>query len=254
MVSYLQPYLKTKAVVLQVEPVTNTSARVEWLSNTLGRFTTRILGAYRPKSFFLGQFDLFYTCQLVLQQGRGGYLSVRECCPLAARPALRSQWRSMAAASYFSSLFSSWLPYRAASSDAYGLLNRLLDTASRHPGSRSMVFWGELKLLEAAGWSPDLRADRKHRMFNVQTGRLESAAAGKGLPSDQISVSPDAAALLERFQSAESFDPLQTLKLKTTQEDTIENLLGRFLQHQLERALPARQLALDMIGRKLPRT
>lgn len=250
--SFLQPYLKTRAVVLQVEPVTNTSARVEWLSDSLGRFTTRIQGVFRPKSFFLSQFDLFYTCELVLQRGRGGYFSVRECYPLESRPALRTQWKSTAAASYFTFLISIWLPYQAASEEGYLLLNRLLDTACRHSGSRSMLFWGELKLLEAAGWSPNLRANSGPRRFNIHTGRMEPVAEGVPSHSDQVAVSPDTAALLDRFQSAQTLDQLQTLKLKTAQEETMQDILGRFLQHQLERPLNARQIALNILDRKFP--
>ena len=57
--------LKDTAIVLRVAPVSNTSRMVQWFTPAYGKITTLIKGAQRPKSAFLGQFDLFYSCELL---------------------------------------------------------------------------------------------------------------------------------------------------------------------------------------------
>jgi len=57
--------LKSPAIVLRFNPFANTSRVVVWLTRDHGKLATLVKGAQRPKSPFLGQFDLFYTCELL---------------------------------------------------------------------------------------------------------------------------------------------------------------------------------------------
>jgi phosphoesterase RecJ-like protein len=56
--------LKTLGIVLSIRPWSQTSHVVTWLTLN-GVITTLVKGALRPKSAFIGQYDLFYTCELV---------------------------------------------------------------------------------------------------------------------------------------------------------------------------------------------
>ena len=56
---------KTKAIVLRITPYSKTSQIVSWITPDHGRLTTLVKGACRPKSAFLGQYDLFYTCEVI---------------------------------------------------------------------------------------------------------------------------------------------------------------------------------------------
>ena len=57
--------IKTQGIVLTVHPWSRTSHIVTWLTPDHGPVTTLVKGAVRPKSAFLGQYDLFYTCDLL---------------------------------------------------------------------------------------------------------------------------------------------------------------------------------------------
>ena len=57
--------IKTQGIVLTVHPWSRTSHVVTWLTPDHGPVTTLVKGAVRPKSAFLGQYDLFYTCDIL---------------------------------------------------------------------------------------------------------------------------------------------------------------------------------------------
>ena len=57
--------LATPAIALRVSPFSRTSRMVTWLTPAYGRLVTSIKGACRPKSAFLGQFDLASRCELL---------------------------------------------------------------------------------------------------------------------------------------------------------------------------------------------
>ncbi|MCL2104026.1 MAG: recombination protein O N-terminal domain-containing protein, partial [Kiritimatiellaeota bacterium] len=82
--------IKTEAVALQIRPWSKTSHIVTWLTPGHGCVVTAVKGACRPKSAFLGQYDLFYTCELLFyRRERGGIHAIRECTPLRRRDPLR---------------------------------------------------------------------------------------------------------------------------------------------------------------------
>ncbi len=81
---------RARAIVLRVFPYSNTSRVVSWLTADHGRVATLIKGSQRPKSLFLGQYDLFYTCELLFyRHERDGLHIARECTPLTRRDRLR---------------------------------------------------------------------------------------------------------------------------------------------------------------------
>ena len=118
------PVVSDEALVLRWFPVTDTSRVVVWFTARHGRISTLIKGSQRPKSWLLGQYDLFYTCELLFYAKANEDLHmIRECAPLAPRSGLRQNWRACAAASFVADLlyrisppwlrlqkFTSWLP------------------------------------------------------------------------------------------------------------------------------------------------
>ena len=94
---------KTTALVLDIRPWSRTSHIVTWLTPERGPIATLVKGAVRPKSAFLGQYDLFYTCELVYYvRAKGELHAIREASPIAAREHLRGRFRATALASYAS--------------------------------------------------------------------------------------------------------------------------------------------------------
>ena len=93
--------VKCEAICLDVRPWSRTSHVVSWLTPH-GRIVTLVKGAVRPKSAFLGQYDLNYTCEIVwYRRAKGDLHALRECSPLVLRENLRGDWRALLAAEHF---------------------------------------------------------------------------------------------------------------------------------------------------------
>ena len=89
--------LKTTAIALRIAPYSNTSRIVVWLTEEGERLATIIKGALRPKSLFIGEYDLFNTSEVLYYQRReDGLRIVRECSLLQDRPRFRTDWRAYA--------------------------------------------------------------------------------------------------------------------------------------------------------------
>ena len=93
--------IKSEGVCLAIHPFSRTSHIVRWLTPE-GKVTTIVKGAERPKSFFLGQYDLNYTCEIVYYARAKGEVHVlRDAVPIDAREYLRDDYRRLIAAEYF---------------------------------------------------------------------------------------------------------------------------------------------------------
>ena len=150
-------FTTTEAIVLRVHPWGNTSHLVVWLTPRHGRVTTRVKGACRPKSFFLGQYDLFYTCELVFYtRETGGVHSIREVSPLNPREALRDNWRSACAANYYADLALHTAMPMQDSRAHYRLLENDLDALCGGIPHPSDILSHEARLVKLLGLAPVL--------------------------------------------------------------------------------------------------
>ena len=148
---------KTDAIVLRYWPSSNTSRVVAWLTRDFGRVHTMIKGAMRPKSLFLGQYDLFYTCELLFYNHENRDLVfAKECAPLQRRDRFRNDWRAMCCASYPLDTIFHICPQHTPHPELFALLTHVLDTANAMGGSPQLLFWFELRLLEQLGQAPSL--------------------------------------------------------------------------------------------------
>ncbi len=176
---------KTEGIVLRSRPFSRTSRMVTWLTPDFGRVTTVIKGACRPKSFFLGQTDLGYRCELLFyRREHAGAHIAREVFPLACREALRGNWRASVAASYVCWLLAQVTEPMLASAELYGLLDRVLDTISSSPREarlETILVDFEFLLLDLLGVSPNFNycqdctfgpQKRKSCRFLLSDGRL----------------------------------------------------------------------------------
>jgi len=127
---------QSEAIVLQIRPWSKTSHIVPWLTPDHGRLITSIKGACRPKSPFLGQYDLFYTCHLLFytREHEGVHIA-KECEPHHRRDAIREHWRAAALATYLVELTARALPLREPHADVYKLLSQTLDYLAEHSQS-----------------------------------------------------------------------------------------------------------------------
>lgn len=253
---------KTQAIVLRCYPYSNTSRIVSWLTPEDGRIATLVKGSQRPKSLFLGQYDLFYTCELIYYaRERAGIHIARECAPLKTRDRFRFDWKAAAAASYLSDLLFRVTPPDAPHHDLFDLLDSGLDQLASLGASVPFLFWFELKLLEALGLAPrlkhclncerELRSGARRATFSYARGGILCPACVEANPAGSLPIAPDILAILTGWQRARSSQAALSTQCTSWQLGEIEKLLGLFLSYHLDMALPSRGIALDVLKRKV---
>ena len=150
---------KARAVCLAIRPWSRTSHVVTWLTPR-GKVATNVKGAVRPKSAFLGQYDLNYTCEIVwYRRAKGDLHALRECSPLVLRENLRGDWRALLAAEHFRAVASDLAPAGPEAEGWFGALDRSLDglCAGESPLRALVAF--EAEALRMAGLCPEIEAE-----------------------------------------------------------------------------------------------
>lgn len=154
---------KSDAICLRIRPWSRTSHVVIWLTPS-GKLSTVVKGAVRPKSAFLGQYDLNYTCETVAYvRGKGDLHPLREATPLKRRDALRTDYRRLALADRFREITEELAPQGPDAADWFALLDRALDRLAEPPTPPpplvAELLDFELQALRLAGLSPELEAE-----------------------------------------------------------------------------------------------
>lgn len=174
--------IKTPAICLRIIPWSRTSHVVSWLTPQ-GRIASVVKGAVRPKSAFLGQYDLNYTCEIVYYaRARGELHALRECLPVQLREELRANYRTLVLSEYFRDTVAGLAPTGPEARDWYELLAASLDDLlSPHPALVPALLAFELKVLEYAGLAPDLEAESGAFMLRGERKIPVSAAVARCL-------------------------------------------------------------------------
>lgn len=226
--------IKTEAICLNVRPFSKTSHMVTWLTRSNGCLTTPVKGAQRPKSAFLGKYDIGYTCELIFYaNGRNGVHHIRECTPLNFREDLRSGWHRATAASYACDLTLRTAQGEQVNEPLYITLTLLLETlqhCTRHEAALALL-WYECTLLQLLGVAPDFTpctqcADTDFITFSIQEGR----------------------AICEHHPSR--FRNVATLSLHSEMRDLFQTILQTPLPTLLQRARESSRV--DDLGRPEP--
>ena len=250
--------VRDTAIALRFAPHSNSSRFVVWFGREQGRFVTLIRGAQRPKSFFLGQCDLFATSDIVFyRHPRHPVHLARECALVRARPVLRRDWRAAAAASYASDLLQRSLPREEPHPRLYNVVSDWLDTLGSPRPVEPDLCWFELAYLAAEGLAPRLQgcvacgaaldAGRPARFVTGRggflCGRCDTGPAG----SRTFRLGPADLAVLRSWQAAERPRRLDASGVPPETVRRIADLLGDFLRHHLNLPLPSRDLAFEII-------
>ncbi len=256
--------VKTHAICLRYFPFANTSRVVQWLTPESGRIATLVKGSQRARAGFLGQYDLFYTCELVYYVRMNSAVHIaRECAPLNTRDYLRRDWKACAAASYFCDALSRVLPPQAAQANLFDFLDKALDTLGRVRVSPELIFVSELQLLHRLGLAPRLdhcarcgrspAEDGEGLCFSVsQGGILCGACRRRDDPAGTV-ISTRAWAGLRRLQSTDWPIPEKAAPapLAAVERNEIEDVLSSFMAYHLDVSLASRPVALDIVRRQL---
>lgn len=148
--------VKTKGIVIDIRPWSRTSHITTWLTPELGPVATLVKGAVRPKSQFLGQYDLFYTCELVYYaRAKGELHAIREASPIDMREYIRGDYRATALAAYAAYLVGEHCPHGGDADRWFRFLERRLDRLAESPADAMSVVGLEREFLSLAGLSPD---------------------------------------------------------------------------------------------------
>ena len=257
--------VKDQGIVLRTVPFGNTSQIVVWLTADGGKLATAAKGSQRPKSPFLGQYDLFYTCELLYyaRAPRGIHI-LKECTPLAPRPSLRHDWRACAAASYAVSLFDRILPDGPADSALYRLLDDTLDAlADRTPGPAFLPRF-ELRILRALGLAPDWTRCARCRSplllpggsptgpaayLDASAGSLLCPACAEATgPASTLALGAPTLGILSAITVGRTIPPT----LPATVYRELRQAVGLWLEHHADLAPRPRAAALEILAAASP--
>ncbi len=234
--------IKTQGLVLAIRPWSQTSHVVTWLTPDHGPVTTLVKGAVRAKSAFLGQYDLFYSCDLLYYARASGDLhALREVTPHNLREHLRGDWRATALAGYAADLVKDLAPANAEAAAWFSFLDSLLTRLESAGGSQLIatalqeLVWLEMEILQLAGWAPDfsnMDPRAEWTPFAIDLGRC-----GEGART--VRLSPRTVAVLARPDAPGH--ALETVK------DAVR-FLGVFLSYHIERPPDIRRALVSLIS------
>ncbi len=228
--------IKTQGIVLAIHPWSQTSHVVTWLTPDHGPVTTLVKGAVRAKSAFLGQYDLFYLCDLLYYARASGDLHpLREVTPRNLRAHLRGDWRATILASYAADLVKDLAPANAEAAAWFSFLDSLLTRLESAGGSLQELVRLEMEILRLAGWAPDfsnMDPRAEWTPFAIDLGRC-----GEGART--VRLSPRTVAVLARPDAPGHV--LETVK------DAVR-FLGVFLSYHIERAPDIRRSLVSLIS------
>jgi len=228
--------VKSEAICLSVTPWSKTSHVVAWLTPA-GRVVTVVKGALRPKSFFLGQYDLNYTCEILYYgRNRGDIHALRECCPKRLRSGLRDDYRALTLAGYLRKLASELAPAGPEARAWFDWLETALDRLEREGASVGELVRSELEVLELAGLKPDFDgydSKRDWMDFSLASGTFTESGEARS-----IRISREVAEYLQKPGK-----PVPNLQIPLDAQRAI----GVFYKFHLDCAGDVRRMVLGML-------
>jgi DNA repair protein RecO (recombination protein O) len=167
----------TRATIIRLTRLTDSSLIVHWFSEEQGLVKTVAKGARRAKSPFAGQLDLFFAGEITFQRARRGELhGLREVSIRQWREGLRRNYSATLFAAYCCQLLESAVEPEHPESGLHDLLSRALDHADKEaPGMRALRHY-ERELARLLGISHDER--EAHLSLRDALGTLPASRDG----------------------------------------------------------------------------
>ena len=226
--------IKTRGIVLSIRPWSRTSHVVTWLTPDHGPVSTLVKGAVRSKSAFLGQYDLFYLCDLLYYAHASGDLhALREVVPVELRDHLRGNWRATALAGYAADLVRELAPPGLEASPWFDFLDEFLAPAPDVPHLARLIRM-ETRLLELAGLSPDFSGLDPNAPWTPFA--LDSGRCGSGTRT--VRLAPRTVAAIRRPDAPD---------VRLYEQEDAARFLGVFLSYHIERPPDIRRSLVHLL-------
>ena len=199
---------RAEAIVLRVQPVTESSLRVLWFTREFGKLKTLAKGARRPKSPMRGRLDLFYEDEISFLRSRHSDLHLlHECFLENPHRALRTSVPVLTAASYVCELVDALTAVEDAQPDLFRLLAEMLASLETAVLPAQLI-WFELHALAATGWKPAFAGEiGTMKVLQSLAGATFAAASRVRLTAAQIRAAQD---FLDDFRLTHLGRPLRT--------------------------------------------
>jgi DNA repair protein RecO (recombination protein O) len=229
---------RATAIPLACFPYSSTSRVVHWLTRHHGKVSTLLKGALRPKSPFLGEYDLFSTSELLYFAKRTHTLhTAKECAMLHRRDAFRTDWRAMQTASYLSTLFNKTTPEEAPQPDLFELYEELLDFAQEFGRYSQFLAWAELRFCDHQGHAPNLDecvlcAATTNLRFCASQGGTVCRSCSKTRKLPMLESPSDVLSILRAWQRADHPAPAIKTALSEKQLTALDAIMSTFMMYQ----------------------
>lgn len=248
--------VKTRAVVIRHAPHTESSRIIHWITRSHGRLTTLAKGALRPRNAMLGQFDQFYSCELIYYAREKDMVFItREITALATRPRFRTDWRASLAAQYLADLTDRIMPRHEPAPELFDLLEQGLDEFNARGWHPPSLYFHELRLLETLGLHPKLDrcavcnqpfASGHRAFFSARRGGMVCSSCPRD--GEGHAAGADILAILAHWQRGRDWQVARTARCTPAQLATIRVLTGDFLHYHLDLPPAARDATLNLLA------
>jgi DNA repair protein RecO (recombination protein O) len=229
--------IRATAIPIGIHPYSSSSHIVHWLTRQQGKMSTLLKGALRPKSPFLGEYELFSTSELLYYSKRPYALHTgKECAILHRRDIFRTDWRAMQAASYLTALINRTTPEEAPQPGLFEFYETMLDLSAEHGAAPSFLFWSELRFCAFHGYAPNLdhcvvcSANQELR-FCASQGGVVCPACAKEKKWPTLASPPDILAILRAWQKADHPGVLAHARLTNQQLSGLGRIAGTFMMY-----------------------
>ncbi|WP_372807963.1 DNA repair protein RecO [Pontiella sp.] len=230
--------VRATAIPLALHPYASTSCIVHWLTRHHGKISTLLKGAQRPKSAFLGEYQLFGTSELLYFTHRSSTLYTgKECALLQPRTAFRTDWRAMQAASYLTALVNKTTPEDAPHPELFELFEELLDFAVDYGRFPQFLLWAELRFCRHHGHAPQLAncllcAAKTDLRFCASQGGIVCRTCARENKFPTLDCPPDVLAILRAWQAAGHPASVVQTQLNGRQRTALDAIAAAFMHAQ----------------------